>query len=184
VRVPSLLLSIVICVLLAWAAVSALGFNQEARRMPLVIAVPTAVLAGAQVVRDSRGLLRGERQETRAKGGVNENLDYDAEDEAAGEEVDAPSEPGDGAVAARSREQKIRAPMAFAWVFGLIVTFLLLGLLVTVPIFVGAFTWLYGRERLRTIILMAGGTFAVTYLFFVRLLEMRLYSGALWDWFS
>lgn len=71
---------------------------------------------------------------------------------------------------------------AVTWVLALIAMFLLLGLLVTIPLFTVIFMRIYGRERWRTTLWAAAIVFGTVYVFFVQILGVQVFSGWASSW--
>lgn len=165
-RIGPLIVALVMFLVVGWMLWEAGDFTEEAQRMPVVIAVPTLGLLAVQLVREGVGLRSG--------GGAPEG------ESTAGEENDGDEE--------RSGDSTQRSETHPAWTFvavlGMAAAFWVLGLLVAVPLFIALFTWLYGHERWWVVVLMAVGTWAVVYFFFVVLLELPIYDGLLWDAFG
>lgn len=157
----------------------ALGFNAEARRIPLVVGIPTVALLAVQVVRE---LLALRRPDEKDEDGVSvRSADQEFGQAASMAAISSAKAEVDGSTGAPSSvgatAMRASALQAFAWVLFLAVAFYFLGMLLAVPVFMGAFTRLYGREPWRVTILLVLGTVGVLHFFFVVLLGIRLYPG-------
>jgi hypothetical protein len=190
-RVPPLVVAVLLLALVAYIVVTAWGFTAEARRAPQVVGVTVQLLHDLQVKPEEVGKVPETGQTSSADSApttaeTSEGVTVESESAATEKRDSSPpvstisedlqSEDAlikDGSVDGAA----ISAPAAFGWVGLLAASFLLLGMVYMIPIFVIAFAWLYGRERWRIIIPLAIGTFAVVQLFFVQLLEVQLYGG-------
>lgn len=142
-RYGRVLMAGLILAVMVYAIVESLNFTEEARRMPLVVAVPAAVASFVLMVK----------------------------------ELVAPAKlPDDDGETATSTAG------AVTWVLALIAMFLLLGLLVTIPLFTVIFMRVYGRERWRTTLLAAAFVFGTVYVFFVQILGVQVFSGWASSW--
>lgn len=166
-RVGRSLVALACLAIIAWMTYEALGFGTEPRRAPLVVGVPATLMAVALLVREVRG--------TEPTGAAEESTNLQAPVDPAGSE-DAGEDPGEGDVA-EEREDQLTTLGAAAWIGVLTAMFLMVGFLVTTLLFPVVFMRLYGKERWRTIAITAVSVFAVTYLFFVIILEIQVYRG-------
>jgi hypothetical protein len=200
-RVVSLALTGFLLVVVSAATWMAVDFGAEARRVPLAVGIPTGLFLAIQLVRELLGLKLGpeisdakeaeeskeaeEPKEAEASGGsgavASEVGSPAAGDDVAGGE-DADSSVTTEAAGAEEATPKASALQAFAWILALGFSFWLFGMLATVPIFMGAFMRIYGRESWKTIAIIVGSTVLIMHLFFVVLLEVQLYPGVLGDW--
>lgn len=162
--VISLLLVLGMTALVATMVVEATTFTRSPRLLPLIVGIPTLALLLIQVVRDVRRMVSGDRT-----GGT-----------ASEQEADRYSgnDPADGAddSAALANASPVVGTL---WVLLLVLIVWLLGFLVAIPIFIVLFMRYFGRETWRLSILFAIGTFVVTYLFFVVVIEVQLIPGRL-----
>lgn len=174
-RLPRAVLSLLIVfgmtAMVAYMVYTATGFTRSPRLVPLVVGVPTLVFLMIQVIRDLRAVIGGDRI-----GGTASEQEADRY--------------GVTAVPEEIREvSAIRTPVAVApghatatpligalWVLLLVALVWLLGLLVTIPIFLVLFMRYFG-ESLRLSLAFAIGTSIFAYLFFVRLLEVPMAPG-------
>ena len=76
-------------------------------------------------------------------------------------------------------EPKATPVQAFGWVLLLAVSFYFLGMLLTAPVFIISFMWVYGKESWKAITLATAIVMGVLHFFFVVFLEVRLYVGVL-----
>jgi hypothetical protein len=184
-RVTSLALTLFLLVLLGAMTWMAFDFNVQARRVPLVVGIPTTIGLAVQLLREFLAFRLGpEVSDAQAAGGADmvqlpEGVGSEATD-ASAESERAPS-------TTKSERAEIPAPkasavQAFGWILALGFSFYLLGMLATVPLFVGSFMRIYGGESWKIVLASVAGTMAVLYLLFVRLLEVRLYTGLVFDW--
>lgn len=175
-RVPRAVLSLLIVfgmtALVAYMVYTATGFTRSPRMVPLVVGVPTLLFLIIQIVRDVRAVIGGDRT-----GGT-----------ASAQEADRY---GGSAVPDDIREMSVmRAPVEVAtahatatpfigtlWVLLLVALVWLVGLLVTIPVFVVIFMRFFGRESLRLSVAFAIGTSIFAYVFFVVLLEVQMAPG-------
>lgn len=181
-RVMSLALTGALLVIVALMAWTAFDFNEQARRVPLAVGLPTVGLLGLQFVRELLGLRLGPEVS-------------DAQEDADGEA----SEPPEGSVAGPGAETqrtssslraaemdttsyKASALQSFIWVLVLGVSFYLLGMLITVPLFIVSFMRIYGRETWKAISMVLIPTLALLYGLFVIFLEVQLYPGVAREW--
>jgi hypothetical protein len=166
----------------------AFGFAEQARRIPLVVGGPTVALILLQLGRlilqrpdpsiEDDDALAATAAEL-ADADEAENHGGTAETEVAD---DAPA-PAREAAAIRTGEGA--SPLiATAWVLLLAVMVLAMGLLITVPLFAFAFMRIYGREPWWVIAVSTSALLVVIYGFFIRVLEIRVFSGFLAEWFA
>ncbi|MFA9431923.1 hypothetical protein [Egicoccus sp. AB-alg2] len=170
----------------------AFDFNEQARRIPLVVGIPTTALLAVQLLRSLLALKTGnpaladtaeavDEQEDGLGGGRDRSggdaSEVSADEARAGTAIEAAKPSRLETSAAASMPMKASTLSAFGWVLALGVSFYLLGMLATVPVFFLAFMRLYARERWWVIAVASGVTLAVIHVFFVVLLEVRLYQG-------
>lgn len=184
-RVASLALTLFLLATLGAMTWMAFDFNVQARRVPLVVGIPTTVGLAIQLLREGLAFKLGPEVS-------------DAKSAEGADEVNLPEGVGPGASESSAESQKsasttkteradisepkASAIQAFAWILGLGFSFYLFGMLATVPLFVGSFMRIYGGESWKIVAASVVGTMGVLYLLFVRLLEVRLYSGVVADW--
>lgn len=184
-RVTSLALSaflFVVVVAMSWMAVD---FGDEARRVPLAVGIPTSLFLGLQLARELLALRLGPQvsdakeaeaaAEAEEQTGEEEQADRDEDGEADGSRSKSPALTLDQEMEAR--DMRASAAQAFGWVLLLAISFYVMGMLLTVPVFMGAFMRVYGHETWKTIVLFIVVTVAVLHAFFVLLLEVQLYTG-------
>jgi hypothetical protein len=164
-RAGPLVFSALLFALVAGMVWMATDFSEEARRIPLVVGVPTVALLGMQLVRDARNVAKEPDEQPGDQEPSHSRSDLTIQD------------------GAKATSSGVRAGWAFVTVLGLAVIFWVFGLLVAVPLFSALFTWLYGRERWFLTIGVALATWAIIYFCFVILLELPVYDGLLWDLF-
>ena len=152
--------------------VTALDFNPEARTAPLLIGIPTSLIAIIMVIRDVLRLRGGDSSVGAA----------------ADEERDryASADEGQSATATETTTgtevQRIEAAStlsAVLWVIGLIGLIWIFGLLLAGFIFVLSFMKVFAHERWVTSVAYAIGTTVVIYFLFGELLDQTLYEGML-----
>ncbi|HKX18438.1 MAG TPA: tripartite tricarboxylate transporter TctB family protein, partial [bacterium] len=138
----------------------AAGYPGLARLFPLVIGVPGAVLAGAQFALDLR---------RRASGGRPTD----------------PLCPGGAAGALRSAAVWARQDLGvFGWAAGLVALTLALGFGAAIPLFLGLFLRLRGKETWRLTAVLAGAGWAFVYLVFTVGMKLFLFGGFLVRWLT
>ena len=138
----------------------AAGYPGLARLFPLVVGVPGAVLAAAQFVLDLRSRAAGARRSEphRARG-------------AAG--------------ALRSAAVFARQDLGvFGWAAGLVALTLVLGFGAAIPLFLGLFLRLRGKETWRLTAVLAGAGWAFVYLVFTVGMKLFLFGGFLVRWLT
>ncbi|MFA9446479.1 tripartite tricarboxylate transporter TctB family protein [Egicoccus sp. AB-alg6-2] len=173
-RWSPLIFAVTLLALVGWMVFAALGFAEQARRIPLVVGGPTLVLIAMQVIRV-------------AMARPDPSLEDDTElARVAADAADAPEalESAEMARQAPPRAEGTTGMKAIGWVLFLAGSVLLLGLLPTVPLFAAAFMRRYGREPWWVIGAVTAGTLAVVYGFFIRVLEVRIFGGFLWEWLA
>lgn len=175
-RVPrhilALLFTCVIGVGVAWMVVTALGFGQTARTVPLVVGVPTLAFIVLQLVRDTVRVARGDA----TVGAVSE-----AERDRYRDAVTTSEGGALTPARATGEDRSTSLPMAMIWVGVLALFIWLAGMLVAIPAFMAVFMRIFGRERWITIAGFAVGTTVAVYVFFTVVLEVRLYQGMFGD---
>lgn len=185
----SVVLTVFLFLVLGGMTWLAFGFSEQSRRVPLVVGVPTTFLLALQLVREIIAVRRGTdngSDEFGSRGGAQEFGQASAS--AAMTSSIEDGEPGgsDGStvatVGAPDRAMRASVGQAFTWILLLAVSFSVFGMLLTVPVFVGSFMYLYGREPLRVILISVGATVAVLHFFFVVLLGIRLHPGIVGAW--
>ncbi|MDP2269060.1 MAG: tripartite tricarboxylate transporter TctB family protein, partial [Deltaproteobacteria bacterium] len=130
-------------------------YSPQARRLPLIVAIPGIVLSAAQVLRETRRLRAPAAVET----GEGNN-----------------SGPADIA----GPHAKKTLPVMMGWMALLVTMIWILGFLITIPVY----TILYMksmRESWRLSIIFAISGFAILYLLFVVCLNMELYPGLIFQ---
>jgi hypothetical protein len=180
-RLSRALVAAAVLGVLGYMTFTAFGFGIEARRAPLVVGVPATVLAAFLLFREVRGTegrSAAEESLTTTPGAadLSESLNLGADvPEAEGTSVpNVPSPP----TSAPSTEQ-LSTWGAMLWIAGLSALFLATGFLWTTLLFPPIFMWFYGRERWTVIAITTIGVFAVTYLFFIVVLQIQVYRGFL-----
>jgi hypothetical protein len=168
-HVLALLLIGVVGVVVAWMVVTALGYSRTARTMPLVVGVPTLVLIVLQFTRDVVRVARGDTTV-----GATSDAERDRY-------LDAATAAAPAATTREREDRSTSLPVAMLWVGCLALLIWLVGMLVAIPAFMAAFMRIFGRERWVTIGAFAVVTTVAVYLFFVVVLEVRLYPGLLGD---
>jgi len=166
----------------------ALDFNAQARRVPIVVGVPTTAILAIQLLRDSVALRRGIDDGSGEFGNQSADQEFGQSSARAalaeagrgdGQEVAGDASDASSATSTRPEPPAMRAGVgqSFAWVLFLGFAFYVFGMLLAVPVFVGSFMRIYGRESWRVVIISVGSTVAVLYFFFVALLGIRLFPG-------
>lgn len=175
-RVPRAVLSLLIVfgmtALVAYMVYTATGFTRSPRMVPLVVGVPTLLFLAIQVVRDVRAVISGDRV-----GGTASEQEADR--------YGVTSIPDDIREVSAMRTPVEVAPVhatatplvGALWVFLLVALVWLVGLLVTIPVFLVLFMRYFGHESLRLSLAFAIGTSIFAYVFFVRLLEVPMAPG-------
>jgi hypothetical protein len=75
-----------------------------------------------------------------------------------------------------------REALLFFWLSGLLLATYLLGIMLAMPLFVLAYLRYWSRESWRLAIIYGVSTWVLIYLFFVKLLEMQRFPGAILQW--
>jgi hypothetical protein len=180
-----LILSALFSATLVYVIIESLGFTVEARRMPLVVAVPALAASIAVMIKELVSPTTPVRDE------ISQLAPPIVTGATEAAETDTDREPTDRAAAARAaREQLDRQPSAggistaaaVVWVLALTAMFMLLGLLVTIPLFTVLFMRRYGRERWRTVLVTTGLLFAMVYVFFIEVLGVQVFRGWVLQW--
>jgi len=150
-----------------------LGLSPNARRVPLVVAIPTLGLLVIQLLMDlvpSLAPLRRRLEKTDVFGIESHR---ETSQQATSRQLDQPAE---GGMIIK------REFIVISWIFLLLVSIYLFGFLYAVPIFM----LFYLRERLREnrqlSLAVSIGTWAILYGVFLLLLGVQLYEGRLWQW--
>jgi hypothetical protein len=165
----------IIGVIVGYALWTAQDFSQDARTAPLVIGIPTVAAIAAQVIRDTR----------RVKGGdttVGSMSEQESDRHSGDDEKPGIEEQQDGTLIAAGAEietddRRTTLLMAGVWVLALAVMTFVLGMLISIPLFIGLFMRVFGKERWLVVVLYATGATAFVYTLFVYLLDVRLYPG-------
>jgi len=177
-RWTPLIFALALLAAVGWMVFVALDFSEQARRIPLVIGGPTVALIAMQVIR-----VAASRPDPSLEDDT--ELARHAAEAAHVPEPTATATATENPVAAPSRRAEGTTGLkSIGWVLFLGVSVLLLGLLPTVPLFAAVFMRRYGREPWWVIGLTVAGTLAVIYGFFIRVLEVRIFNGYLWEWLS
>jgi hypothetical protein len=171
-HVIALLFAVAIGTLLAWMVITALGFGQTARTMPLVVGVPTLSFVAIQLIRDGLKVARGDQTV-----GETSETERDRYFQAVAADRKAVTTKSPASEVGRDRSTSM--PKALLWVACLAGLIWLAGMIVAIPVFMAAFMRIFGRESWITIAAFAIGTTVAVYLFFVVALDVRLYSGQL-----
>lgn len=150
-------ISLFFFLLLGGAVYSAFDFSSVARLMPLIVGIPTFVLAAAVL-------------------GMEIASQWTGKPKKAGGAMDG-SRLGKDLSPQERRTMMRREGSMVLWLIGLVVLIWLIGLLWSIPVFLALFLWLQGREPWRLIISISLGTWAVVYLLFALILKMELYGG-------
>ena len=148
----------IIIVAAVWLA---FDFNAAARMMPLIIGVPTLILATVVLAMELASQRSG--KPPKVEGGMDGSR--------LGKNLTAEQARG----VARSERSVI------LWLIALVIMIWLLGLLWSIPVFLILYQWLQGREPWRLTLSISLGTWAVVYLLFVQILKMELYGGLIQD---
>lgn len=159
----SLLLVLSLTALVAVMVVEATTFTRSPRLLPLIVGVPTLVLLAVQILRDVRRMRAGDRS-----GGTASEQEADR--------YSANDTSGDGPATAVAVATPVVGTL---WVLLLVFIVWLFGFLLAIPLFIVLFMRYFGRETWRLSVLFAIGTFVVTYLFFVVVIEVQLIPGQL-----
>jgi hypothetical protein len=170
---------VVVGLVVGYAVIDALGFRPDARTAPLVIGVPVVLAILAQVIRDIRRVRSGDQS-------VGATSEQEGDRYSGGGETDDAT-PGveqteDGTLVAAGAEvvkddRNTNLPGAVLWVLALAAMTYFLGMLISIPVFIGLFMRVFGRERWIVVVPYAAGMTAFVYMLFVYLLGVRLYQG-------
>ncbi|MBI4633392.1 MAG: tripartite tricarboxylate transporter TctB family protein [Deltaproteobacteria bacterium] len=136
----------------------ALTYSIKASRLPLLVSVPGVLLSAAQVFREARILKAARKTETAENGH---------------ETSDRPRASGKGK----------KLLLMLGWMVLLVLMIWVFGFLATIPVY----TLLFMRSRQESwflSIIFAVSGFAILYFLFVVGLNMELYPGLVYDWFS
>lgn len=168
-RFGRVMMAVLICGVLIYVIVESLGFSEEARRAPLVVAIPAAIASFVLVVKELISPAKLENDEP-------------AQPPSTAPCGGAANVVGDGGRRERSDTTGISTAGAVTWVLVLTAIFLLLGLLVAIPVFTITFMRVYGRERWRTTLLTTAVVFGMVYVFFVQVLGVQVFGGWALSW--
>lgn len=197
-RWSSLGLTVFLLIVVSAAVVQAVGFNEQARRVPMAVGIPTVILLGVQLGRELLGFRLGAEVADAQVAKDDDAQAFEGDVMAAsarGSDVASP-DPASTSVGAavttgtqpkkqpRTERTEIEEPkatpvQAFGWVLLLAVSFYFLGMLLTAPVFIISFMWVYGKESWKAITLATAIVMGVLHFFFVVFLEVRLYVGVL-----
>lgn len=159
--VISLILLIFVSILITLS----LDYPYRARQTPLAIGIPTWIFLFVEV------LLRFFPRFEERFGTVGEASLF------TGELASMASEGGEGTMSLSRRETGI-----FFWLSALLVATYLLGIMLAMPLFVLGYLRFWSGESWRFIIGYAVSAWVLMYLFFVKLLEMQRFPGAILQW--
>jgi hypothetical protein len=155
------------------------GYTRSARTAPLVVGLPTAAFIAIQLVRDGVAMARGDRVGgTASEQEADRYASAEGRDEPADSDLLAGAAPG----AEVAQDRNTSALGAMLWVLGLAILIYVVGMFAAIPVFTAVFMRLFGGERWAIIAWFAGGTTAFVYVFFVVVLEIRLYQGLLGEY--
>jgi hypothetical protein len=155
--------------------VTARGYGEAARTMPLVVGIPTIVFILVQLVSDGVRVARGDATVGTTSEEEQDRYLHGAKSEG----VQRASVPT--AVSSTREDRSTSMLGAMLWVGALATLIWLAGMLIAIPVFVSAFMRVFGRERWPVIAAFAVGTTLAVYLFFVVVLEVRLHPGLFGD---
>lgn len=138
-----------------------LGYGEMTRRVPLVVIVPGLIVSAIQFVRDIR--------EAPAKEKPAEAKDQPAESETV--------VPGEGTLKEKltPQEKRRREWIAIGWLFLFFAMIAILGLSISIPLFILLLMKIYGRESWRLSISVAVLMWAFIYVTFVWGMRSDLY---------
>lgn len=156
---PSVL-ALVIALVSGYMSYRALGFPFRPRLAPLAFASITFLLSSAVLVAELLDVRRFRRE---------------------GRTVREVATADDVPLGTADERTTRREWMAFAWLAALVASFFLLGFLLGMTVFMLAMMRLYGRERWGLSVAVTVGVMACIYLLFIRVLGVRVYTGALGD---
>jgi hypothetical protein len=145
--------------------VAALEYDELARQVPLIVGIPVAVLLVVQVLTQvfPGALARFERADQLRVVQVDEQLLAQAE---------ATVEAGDG------KHEELEF---YGWIAGFIAAIYLFGFLTAIPLFMTAILFLRLGEGVWVAMSAAALMWMVAYLGFEKLMEVPLFTGAIWS---
>lgn len=164
------LTSLALLLLMGSSVYLAADFNAQARRIPLVVGVPTVALLVVQVWRDLT-----DRERRRLSVGLGDDGKTAPPSTMQPQRVRT----GEDALAFDVTAAHISVSQAFSWVAFCGFLFLALGMVATSALYIFTFMRIYGRESLWKCVITALAVTGVVYLGFQRLLGLRLYEGVL-----
>ena len=174
--VISLILVLGMTALVSAMIVEATTFTRSPRLLPLIVGIPTLVLLLVQLVRDVGRMMGGDRT-----GGTASQQEADRYSGAASRNEGA----ADDAATGEGADVAVASPVVGTlWVLLLVLIVWLFGFLLAIPVFIIIFMRFFGRETWRLSVAFAIGTFAVTYLFFVVVIQVQVIPGRLSEYLA
>jgi Tripartite tricarboxylate transporter TctB family len=143
----------ILVVLLGYAVYEAFWFDPAARRLPLIVGIPTFILSLAVFVKELAAPAENDASGLRETSGVAHKV-----------------EP------ALQRNQEIRI---IGWLIALLLLIVMFGLLWAVPIFLVLFLWRGAHQSWKTVVFLSAGAWAAVYLVFIWVFRLPLYVGIL-----
>lgn len=158
-------ISLILLIFVSTLIVLSLDYPYRARQTPLAIGIPTWIFLFIEVL--CRFFPRFEER----FGAVGEASLF------TGELASMASEGGDGTMSLSRREAGV-----FFWLLALLLVTYLLGILLAMPLFVLAYIRFWSGESWRLAVCYGVGTWLFIYLFFIKLLELQRFPGAIVEW--
>lgn len=144
--------------ILGYAVYEGFGFDAAARRLPLIVGIPTFVLSLMVFVTELISRRAGRAVRGQSMEGIRRETELTVEEKKA---------------------ESRRELWIIGWLFALLAFIFVFGLLWAVPIFLVLFLWFGAHQSWKTIIFLSAGAWAVVYVVFVFVFKLPLYDGLL-----
>ena len=148
--------SFILVVLLGYSVYEAFWFDPAARRLPLIVGIPTFILSFAVLASELAAPTKRGTSALRETGGVSHELE---------------------STLVQNRPSTNRAIRLLVWVFALLLLIVVFGLLWAVPIFLVLFLWWGAHQSWKIVVFLSAGAWAVLYLVFIWVFRLPLYAG-------
>lgn len=148
--------SFILVVVLGYAVYAAFWFDPAARRLPLIVGIPTFILSlgvlASELAAPTKPDASGLRETTGVSHEVEPTLDQNQ--------------------ASTKGELRI-----IGWLIALLALILVFGLLGAVPIFLVLFLWWGAHQSWKIVVFLSAGAWAAVYLIFIWVFRLPLYAG-------
>lgn len=152
------IIDFILVLILGYAVYDGFSFDAAARRLPLIVGIPSFILSVIVLVTELISRKAGRATRGRSMEGFRRETELTLEE--------------------RKAESK-KELWIMGWLFGLLALILVFGLLWAVPIFLVLFLWLGAHQSWKTIICLSAGAWVVVYMVFVFVFRLPLYEGLL-----